>query len=615
MMKGVKSSQNSPTRPGSPLKNAFAIVTLSALLSACAVVPPATEEATAPVEPMPVPTPAPAPAPALASLPEAPTDHLPKVELTADLMYRFTKAELEFKQGQWQDAYLSMLSLAQQTRDPRLARRAAEMALSARQGAEALVAVRLWRQLAPDSDEATQYFLGFAVVAEDLSDAEQIFAQRLKNAQPNARPLAMFQMQQFLLRARDKRAAFALQERVLAPYAGMMESHLILAQGAFGLGESERARAEAQQALEIQPNSELAILTRAQVAEGPEQAAKVLTDFLAGHPDAHEVRAAYARQLVDSKKIEEGKRQFLILLKAQPDNIATLYALGVVAMQANDKDGAEQYFKRFVAVLNEHPGDERDPSKVLIFLAQIEEERGALDAAIEWLDKIDSNDNRVNLGARLKRAQLTARKGDIDGARKQLEQLNTQDPAEQAQIVQADAQILREAGDTRAAFTVLENSLKRFPGNADLLYDYALAAEKLGRMDEMEQSLRQVIAAAPDNQHAYNALGYSLAERNVRLSEAYALIDKALKMAPGDPFIMDSMGWVQFRMGHLDEAEQMLRRAYALRSDPEIAVHLGEVLWVKGDKDAAQQIWKEAQSKDPKNDALRSTLARLNSSL
>jgi len=555
------------------------------------------------------------PAPALADLPEQATDNLPKVELTADLLYRYTKAEMEFKQGQWQGAYLTMLALAQQTRDPRLARRAAEMALSARQGAEALVAVRLWRQLAPDSDEATQYFLGFAVVGEDLGEAEQIFAQRIKDAKPGARGLAMFQMQQFLLRARDKRAAFALEERVLQPYDNTLEAHLILAQGAFGLGDNERARAEAQKALSVQPTSELAILTKAQVAENGEAAVKVLTDFLARHPDAHEVRAAYARLLVDARNFDEGKRQFLILLKAQPDNIATLYALGVVSMQVNDLAGAEDYFKRFVAVLSEHPGDDRDPSKVLMILAQIEEERGAFDAAIEWLDKVDSNDSHVNLNARLKRAQLTARKGDVDGARKQLAELDAQEPADQAQITQADAQILREAGDTRAAFTVLENALKRFPNNPDLLYDYALAAEKLGKLDEMERSLRQVIAATPDNQHAYNALGYSLAERNVRLNEAYALIDKALKMAPGDPFIMDSMGWVQYRMGRLDEAEQTLRRAYALRNDPEIAVHLGEVLWMKGDKAGAQKIWQEAQSKDPKNDALRSTLARLNFSL
>ncbi len=162
---------------------------------------------------------------------------------------------------------------------------------------------------------------------------------------------------------------------------------------------------------------------------------------------------------------------------------------------------------------------------------------------------------------------------------------------------------------------MLENALKRYPGNPDLLYDFALVAEKLGNTELMEKALRQVMIAAPDNQHAYNALGYSLAERNERLPEAYALIGKAMQMAPGDPFIMDSMGWVQYRMGKLDEAESFLRRAYTLRADPEIAVHLGEVLFAKGDVAGAQKLWKEAQAKDPKNDALKSTLARLNQSL
>ena len=167
----------------------------------------------------------------------------------------------------------------------------------------------------------------------------------------------------------------------------------------------------------------------------------------------------------------------------------------------------------------------------------------------------------------------------------------------------------------QSAYTVLENALVRFPDNPELLYDYALLAERLDKLDQMEASLRRVMQIAPDNQHAYNALGYSLAERNIRLPEALSLIERALQMAPGDPFIMDSMGWVQFRMGNLPAAEDALRRAYAVRPDPEIAVHLGEVLWQKGDKDAAQALWREAQAKDPKNDALKSTLARLNVSL
>ncbi|GJI96451.1 hypothetical protein RugamoR57_31690 [Duganella caerulea] len=595
------------------MKNAFAIVTLSAVLSACAVAP---QKQAEPAAAAPADAAGESAAPvAAAPAPAAADEALPNVDLTGDMLFRITKAELEFKQGNWQGPYITMLALAQQTRDPRLARRAAEMALTAKQGPEALSAIRLWRGLAPNSDEATQYFLGFAVVNDDLSEAEQIFAERLKAAPPQARPLAMFQMQQFLLRAKDKAAAFALEDRVLAPYSDTLESHLILAQGAFGLGDNERSRAEAEQALRIKPDSELAILTTAQVSGDIDTALKVLSTFLDKYPKSREVRAAYARILADAKQTELARQQFLILLKDQPDNMATLYALGVMAMQANDVPNAEKYFTGFVNALADHPNDERDPSKVLMILAQIAEQRNDFDAAYNWLEKVDGADEKIYLAARMKMAQLTARKGNVDEARKQLAELKPTEAVDQAQIFQADAQILRDAGDHRAAYTVLENAIKRYPDNPDLLYDFALVAEKMGKPELMEKALRQVMIAAPDNQHAYNALGYSLAERNERLPEAYSLIDKAMKMAPDDPFIMDSMGWVQYRMGNLSEAEAMLRRAYALRSDPEIAVHLGEVLFAKGDKAGARQMWQEAQTKDPKNDALKSTLARLNQSL
>lgn len=596
------------------MKNAFAIVTLSALMSACAVAPQTPSE---PAEPAPTaPQPAPAEAEAAPAVAEAPApEALPNTELTGDLLYRLTKAELEFKQGQWQGPYITMMALAQQTRDPRLARRAAEMALTAKQPEEGLSAIRLWRQLAPDSDEAMQFFLGFAVTADDLGEAEAVFEQRLKNAPPAARPLAMFQMQQYLLRAKDKAAAFALTQRVLLPYDGMLETHLILAQGAFALNDTARARDEAGKALAIKPDSELAILTKAQVAGDLDSALKLLTGFLQQYPNAREVRAAYARILVDNKQIDEARKQFLLLLKDQPDNIATLYALGVMAMQTSDLPEAEKYFARFVSALEEHPNDERDPSKALLILSQIAEQRNDLDAAYNWLEKIDGNDEKIYLAARMKMAVLLARKGNVDQGRQLLAELKPTEAADQAQVFQTDAQLLRDAGDHRAAYVVLDNAVKRYPDNPDLLYDYALVAEKLGNVALMEKVLRQVMIAAPDNQHAYNALGYSLAERNERLPEAYTLIDKALQMAPGDPFIMDSMGWVQFRMGKLDEAESFLRRAYALRNDPEIAVHLGEVLFAKGDLAGAHKLWKEAQAKDPKNDALKSTLARLNQSI
>ncbi|WP_307719232.1 tetratricopeptide repeat protein [Pseudoduganella armeniaca] len=548
-----------------------------------------------------------------------PDEKLPPVELTSDLFYKLTKAELDFKRGQWQSAYVSMMVLAQQTRDPRLARRSAEMALAAKQGNEALAAIRLWRELAPDSDDAVQYFLGFSVLGDDLTESEQVFAQRLNRAPPQARGLVMFQMQQYLLRAKDKAAAFALMERVLAPYAGMMESHLVLAQGAFAADDKDRSLREARRALALKPDSELAVLTMAQVLGDADAVGQLFGGFLDKNPGAREVRAAYARLLVEQKRYDKARAQFEAILKEQPDNPATLYALGIISVQAGDAQAAEQYLRRHVELVQRKDDGEGEPdgdaSKALMLLSQITEERGDLDGALAWLTRIDSTDPRIALTAQLKRAHLTSKKGDLEGALKQLRDIAAVDPAEQAEVVQTEGQLLRDAGRGAEAYALLAEAIKRFPDSPDLLYDFALAAEKQGKPDEMETALRKVIEAVPDNHHAYNALGYSLAERGERLDEAYALIEKALSMAPGDPYIMDSMGWVQFRMGRLKDAEQTLRRAYALRSDAEIAVHLGEVLWQQGDRAEAQKLWREARAKDPKSDALRDTLARLNTSL
>jgi tetratricopeptide (TPR) repeat protein len=599
---------------GLALKNAFAIVTLSALLSACAVAPkqqqPAQDLSDQPL--------AAAEArdhPDQAKEGEQTDEKLPNVNMTPAMMTQLMQAEMAYKNGDWQGPYLTMMSLAQQTKDPRLAKRAAEMALSAKQADDALAAVKLWRQFAPDSEEASQYYLGLVILSDNLGEAENILKRRLADATPAARGLVMFQMQQLLLRAKDKEAAIAMLERLVAPYGDLMETHVVLAQSALARNDKAAAKREAQAALQLKPDSEIAALTLAQVSEDEGGAMKVLKDFLATHPDAREVRAAYARLLVNEKQYDAARQEFLTLDKAQPDNPGTLYALGILSMQMNDRTAAEKYFSRFVDLMDKAPEDERDPSKAVMILSQIAEERGDYKAAADWLDRLDSEDPKVQFGAALRRAQLTAKQGDVAGARKLLGTLKTDDKTEQAQIVLVEAQILRDAGQPKDAFQLMEQGVKRFPDNMDFLYDYALMAEKMGKTAVMEKSLRKVIAKSPDNMQAYNALGYSLADRNIRLKEAYQLISKALKMAPADPFILDSMGWVNYRMGKLDEAENHLRKAYTLRSDPEIAVHLGEVLWKKGQKDDARKLWREAQAKDPKNDALKSTLARLHQSL
>ncbi len=603
------------------MKNAFVIVTLSGVLAACAVAPqpqPAVQAAAAAKAADPQ---------AMAEAREAEQQaaeetekaaqlaRLPKVALTPTLLNQLLRAEFAFRKGDWQGPYLTMLALAQQTRDPRLARRAAEMALAARQQDDTLAAVREWRKLDPESEEATQYYLGMVLLSDNISDAEAIFRKRLESAPAEVRGVVLYQVQQLLSRAKDKEAANAMLERLVAPYGDTVEGRVVLAQAALSRGDKEEGARQARAALELQSSSQIAMLTLAQASDSEEQATALLEKFLVTNPNAREVRAAHARILVNAKQYEAARREFALLDQQQPDNVTTLYALGVLSTQLNDPAGAERYFTRFVEVLGRNPDDERDPSKALLILSQLAEERGDLQAAVGWLDKLPEGDEKTVFSAQLRRAQLLGKGGDVPAARRLLASLKPSDPAAQAQVAAAEAQILRDAGQAGQAYQLMQAATKRFPANPDLLYDYALLAEKAGQVEEMERALREVMRLAPDNHHAYNALGYSLAERNVRLEEARALIVKALAMAPEDPFIMDSMGWVEYRMGNLEAAEAHLRRAYGLRRDPEIAVHLGEVLWQRGKRADAQKLWLEARAKDPQNDTLRSTLARLRLSL
>jgi predicted Zn-dependent protease len=531
--------------------------------------------------------------------------------LTEKIMFEYLSAEIAEQRGIAGAAYLTMLTIAQQTRDPRLARRAAEIALNAKRPDEALAAIRLWRETAPHSEEATQYYLGMVMVSDNLAEAQPILQQRLQEASPQARGAVILQIHRLMVRAPDKTAAFSMLEQLLAPYQSVPEAHLALAQAAFAQGNKVRARDEARTALTTDQHSELAALTLAQVTSDRDAAAKSLTDFLAAHPKSRDVRLAYARMLVEQKRYPEAQREFKTLLKDRPQDLTLLYALGLLSTQSNDLRAAEDYLVTYLEVLATRPEEERDPNQALLLLAQIAEERNDTQAALKWLDKIESETPQWYLSAQIKRAQLISKNGNVAGARKLLRGLRTDSEEDAIQLVIAEGQILRSANQLQEAITVMEGGLKRFPQSTDLLYDHAMLAEKLNNLDGMEASLRKIMKLAPNNQHAYNALGYSLAERNVRLPEAYALVEKALELAPEDPFIMDSMGWVHFRLGRIQEAENLLRRAYALRPDPEIAAHLGEVLWAKGQQEDAKKLWRDANIKDPKNDTLKSTLGRL----
>ncbi|MDO8298658.1 MAG: tetratricopeptide repeat protein [Lacisediminimonas sp.] len=548
--------------------------------------------------------------PAKAKEPSA-EEALPSAPLTGDVMVRFLAAEIANQRGGWQAAYVNMLSLAQQTRDPRIARRAAEIALNARQAPEALAAVRLWRQLSPASDEANQFYLGLVMLGDKLDEAQALLQQKLEETRPAMLGTTIMQIQRLVARARNKPAAFNLLETLFAPYDEVPEAHMALALQATSMGNNGRAAQEARRALALNPGSELAILTLAQALPAKEQSQQVIADFLRANPNAREVRLAYARTLVEQKQYEAARAQFRLLLESKPKDLTVLYALGLLGTQSNDLAGAERYLQTYLQVMAESPDDERDSTQALLILSQIAEQRNDLPGALKWLDQIDPTTQAAYINAQVKRAQLLAKSGQLPAARAALREARVENEEDRVQLLIAEGQILRNAELPKEGMAVLEAGLKQFPDNPELLYDYALLAEKLDRLDVMETALRKVISISPGNQHAYNALGYSLAERNIRLEEAYSLIAKALSLAPDDPFIMDSMGWVQFRLGRLKEAEALLRKAYSIRPDPEIAVHLGEVLWVIGMQDDARKFWRDASTKDPKNDTLRTTLARL----
>ncbi len=535
----------------------------------------------------------------------------PNVALTPEVMYKYLASELAFQRGEAFSAYATMLALARSTRDARLARRATEFAAAGSLSAEALKAARVWRELAPHSEEASQALVSLLVANGRIDEAKQMLAQQLAASTPEGLPATIVSVQRQLARMTDRKRGTALLRELLEPYRDSLEALLTLAQTAMVSGERAVALTEARAALARHPSSEVAALTLAQVIEDKAESANVLGDFLKANPKARDVRLAYSRMLFEQNRVADARAQFEILLQQYPNDQTTLYALGLLSVQSGDLPSSEKYLSAYIATLGGQPDRERDASQALLILAQIAEDRNDISGAMKWLEMVDPANQANYLAATVKRAQLLARSGRLDEAREVLHNTDVEGDDERARLIVNEAQLLRDAGRLDDALKLVADALKVQKDNVDLLYEHAMLAEKANQLDLMERELRRIIQIAPDNQHAYNALGYSLADRNLRLQEAYDLIRKANELAPEDPFIMDSLGWVEFRLGRYEQAEKTLRRAFSIKADPEIAAHLGEVLWVLGREDEARQLWRDANAKDPKNSTLKGTLQRL----
>jgi tetratricopeptide (TPR) repeat protein len=538
-------------------------------------------------------------------------ESLPNIAVTEQLIQKYLSAELSFQRGDKFAAYSTMMSLARSLRDPRLARRALEFAISGSLGGEALKAARLWREIAPQSEEATQAVVGLLISSGRIDEVKTVLAQQLAASSPEALPNTIALLQRQLARVQDRSRAYGLLRELLEPYGDVLDARLTLAQAAMVAGDRATALTETRAALAKHPSSDLAALVLAQIIEDRAESIQSLVAFLQKNPKSREVRLAYARTLIEQNKVADAKAQFALLLTHHPDDRTTLYALGLMAAQAGEMREAESYLSKYIQTLGDQPDRERDSTQALLVLAQIAEDKNDTTAALKWLEKIEPDNQGSYISATLRRAMLLAKAKDPEAARALLQQAEVRNDDDRAKLTVGEAQLLRDAGRLDDALRMVADALELNKNNIDLLYEHAMLAERAKQFDLMERELRKLIKVAPDNQHAYNALGYSFADRNVRLQEAFDLISKANQMAPNDPYILDSLGWVEFRLGRLEQALKTLQRAYEIKADAEIAAHLGEVMWKMGRQDEAKKLWRSANDKDPKNETLRATLQRL----
>ena len=529
---------------------------------------------------------------------------LPRIELSRQVMFQYLLAEIAAQRGRFDIATAALNDLAKSTRDPRIAQRGTEIALRAGAFKQAVEAASTWVSIDPDSIQARQTVVALLVNGGLLNAAVPHLERLLVNEGKDI-GRGFMQLSSLFAKQSDRTAVLGVVRELAAKHPGLREARLAVAQAAWTSEDFTLALSEAREAQRISPDWELAALFETQILarNSNAEAMAQLQKFVGANPKATEARMNLARLYATQQRLPEARREFQRLAADFPDNSELGLAIGLLSLQLEDFDTADQQFQKQLA------GQPKDPDTLRYYLGRTAEGRKQFDDAIKWYRAVEGGEQRIP--AQLAEASVLARQGRTKEAREGLRRIIPASLEQRTQLILTEAQVLRDAKDFQGAFDLLGEALAKTPDTPDLLYDQALLAERLGRFDVAEKNLARVIEIRPEHAHAHNALGYTLADRNVRLGEALKLIETALKLAPDDPYIMDSLGWVFFRMGDSVKALDILQRAYKLKRDAEIAAHLGEVLWTRGQRDEAQRIWDEALKSSPDNEVLQGTVKRL----
>ena len=522
-----------------------------------------------------------------------------------EFVYKYLLGEIAGQRGDVVLASQLFLDLAKQTRDARLAERAARTAAYARQPGLALQASKLWAELDPSSTEAQQASSQLLVASGNLKEAKPHIKQLL--AKEDTRANGFLYLNSLLENQKDKKEVLEAVKEFAAPYPKLPEAHFAIAQAAWLADKSDVAKSELVTADKLRPGWEAGAQLQGQILlkDSPEKALGFFKDFLVKYPKANDVRLSYAKLLVNQKKFAEAKPEFVKLNEAAKDRPEISAVVGLLSSESNDYTMADKYFQQAL--------DNGFKEKEQIYLYQGRNaERSKNDSkALEWYDKVAPGDHYFE--GRLAAANVIARSKNVDAAISMLDEVNDLTPEQQIIVIQSEASMLAQAKRHQESFDLLQKAVQNIPDSPELIYDFAMSAERLKKYDVMETQLREVIKQRPDYAAAYNALGYSFADRNIKLNEAKTLIETALKLAPNDHYMMDSLGWVHYRLGNLKQAAEYLRKAYEIQADPEIAAHLGEVLWQQGLQTEAKKIWADALLINPENDVLVSTSKKFNS--
>jgi tetratricopeptide (TPR) repeat protein len=522
---------------------------------------------------------------------------LPKQELTAPMLFDFLMGETAFQRGNGDIASGSYLRLARATRDPRIAQRATEVALLSRKPMQALGAAKIWVELDSNSILAHQTIAALLVSSNRLDEA-RVHLDRLLDLEGDAVKFFM-QLNNLLARSINKIETLQLVQEFAKPYSEMPEAHFATAQAASLAGQFETARQEMKLALALRPDWEMAAIYNGRILRhhvSSESAIEFYESYLKTHPKANKTRITFAQMLVAEKKFIMARVQFKQLLAQSSGNANVALAVGLLSIELHDFYAAEESFNKALEFGYE------DLNTVRFYLASIYAQTNRLDKAMESFRSVVSG--KQFLTAQIRYAYLLSKKGKLSKARKHLQELPVENDQQRSLLIVTEAEFLREAGAHQKAFDLLSNGLKKLPDYPELLYDRAMAAGQIGKADILEKDLRKLIQLKPGHAHAYNALGYSFAEHGNRLPEALELIEKAIKLSPGDPYIIDSLGWVHYRMGNLNKGVSYLKQAFQIKSDPEIAAHLGEALWMQGTKEDAKEVWRSTIRDYPNNEIL-----------